>query len=217
MGLDISNPIIARSGSAAVIYDLSQPYETTITLPAGSSWSSGLHWHETHDENLRVVQGSIRVRLGNETTVLHAGQEANVPKYVRHEWSRANVSGDEDVIVLESTEPRDEEKHLFFWNLNGVILSGKGGVVNDLLLTLRLFMIFHTLDNWPVLLDLSSTRNFFGSFATTYLESTVTHVVLSFAAFISKMAGYRSIEDHFTPEPLLQGWNERQEAKKKLK
>jgi len=172
--------VISRPLPNAVTYDLSRPAHVTITLPSGSTWSSGLHWHETHTEYLRVVRGAIRVRLGGQERTLaatppHSHPEVRVDRHVWHEWRRADPTGSDDVVVVERTEPADGEKALFFWNLNGVILaagrmgSGRQGIMGfvylparlrglllDLWISLNLFVIFYHLDNVPVLLDLSS-------------------------------------------------------------
>ena len=209
MSFDTSNPIIKRAGSASVIYDLSKPSQTTITLPTGSTWTSGLHWHETHDEYLHVLQGSIRVRLGQTASIRRAGQEAKVPKHVRHEWSRADVDGGEEVIVVERTEPADEEKHLFFWNLNGTILlsSGEGPrFLKDWLIMLRLFMIFYELDNWPVLYEMSYVRRFLSETLAAYLEGSITHAVLASASKIGYMLSFKPIEERYTPAELYSTW-----------
>jgi hypothetical protein len=170
---------------------------------------SGLHWHETHDEYLQVKEGSIRVQLGNKELILQAGKETRVPRFVRHEWSRANVSEGEDVVVVERTDPRDEEKQLFFWNLNGVILTAEtAGVIDELLTTVRLFFIFHTLDNFPVFVNLSTFRKYVSGTWLACIESVVTHVVLGLAAILGKTIGYTAIDQRFTPLFLIQVWRE---------
>ncbi|KAH7135374.1 hypothetical protein B0J11DRAFT_158054 [Dendryphion nanum] len=126
----------------------SVPLKSTIHLPQSSTWSSGLHFHATHTEYLRLVQGAVFVRLGPTVQILSVkkGEEAvvvTVPRYARHEWGRAeewirkNWTGsvgpgmkveelDEEVIVEEWTDPIDIDKALFFWNLNGVIAPTPG-------------------------------------------------------------------------------------------
>jgi len=207
--IDTSNPIIERTGSNAVTYDLSQPHQTTITLPVGSAWSSELHWHETHNEYLQVIQGAIRVRLGGKTRVLRAGEEAKVAKFVRHEWSRADVSGGEEVVVIERTEPADVQKHLFFWNINGVILENQSakssGWFGELLTMLRIFLIFYKLDNWPVICDLSPFRMLLGE-QTTNFEVGITHFLLATGAFLARILGYKAVDATFTPPQLLHGY-----------
>lgn len=214
MAFNTSNPIIKRTGPSAVTYDLSEPTLTTITLPKNSTWTSGLHWHETHDEYLRVIIGSIRVRIGNDTLTLKAGQEAKIPKLARHEWSRADeAKADEDVVVIERTDPADEEKHLFFWNLNGVILNEGGrsgsGYFSEWLLMLRMFVIFYELDNWPILVELGWLRRFGSGVAAAYLEFAITHVVLATAYRIGRAMGFLPVDQRYTPVELFNVWSER--------
>ena len=118
--------VIERPLPNGVIYDMSTVGHVRITLPKSSTWSSGLHWHETHDEYLRVVKGTIRVRLGDSRQVISATDgnqpEIKVPRYAWHEWQRAAPDG-EEVVVIERTDPDDNDKAIFFWNLNGVILN----------------------------------------------------------------------------------------------
>ncbi|KAK3681115.1 hypothetical protein B0T22DRAFT_312433 [Podospora appendiculata] len=157
--------IISRPPPTAVIYDLTTANKATITLPRGSAWTSGLHWHETHTEYLRVVSGTIRVRLGDETFDVSAGPssaELRIDRYTWHEWARASVAGDEHVVVVERTEPADGEKAVFFRELNGVILgaaaaaaAGRAWVPSWVVgawVQWRLMVVFYRRDNFPVML-----------------------------------------------------------------
>ncbi|KAF2021016.1 hypothetical protein BU24DRAFT_13174 [Aaosphaeria arxii CBS 175.79] len=193
-----TSPIL-RTGSSAVVYhipttsttdtsDDNNNLKTTILLPRYSTWSSGLHFHATHTEYIRLVRGAIYVRLGSRTMVLtcEEGEEekvVTVPKYVRHDWGRAEwylrqrrgVGGrrhdaspevlGEDVVVEEWTDPRDLMKPLFFWNLNGVILNDGGGesaglavrmvrwMLGNWWVPFQLFVIFRELDNFPIFFE----------------------------------------------------------------
>jgi hypothetical protein len=103
---------ISRTGSSAVVYHVphspsssTTPLHTTILLPKHSQWTSGLHWHNTHTEYLRLVKGSISVRLGTQTILISAalggsfslkgpglveeGLTVQVDRGMRHEWGRA--------------------------------------------------------------------------------------------------------------------------------
>ncbi|PSR97447.1 hypothetical protein BD289DRAFT_425998 [Coniella lustricola] len=95
----LDNPVIKRSPPGAVIYDLSEPDQVTITLPTGSTWSSSLHWHEHHIEYLRVVKGSISVTLNDEKFTLSAesspaatSPEIRIDRNSWHEWRRADAA-----------------------------------------------------------------------------------------------------------------------------
>jgi quercetin dioxygenase-like cupin family protein len=100
---------------------------TTITLPPGPPWTSGLHWHETHTEYLQIIQGISRVTL-NGITLNYTAEDGIivVPRFARHEWQRADDAhshNDVDPIVREWTDPIDGQKEIFFRNLNSAILD----------------------------------------------------------------------------------------------
>lgn len=210
--------VIERPGS--VIYDLSTPGQAKITLPPSSTWSSGLHWHEQHDEYLKVIKGSIRVRLGDTVQTITAGQpEVKVAKNVWHEWQRAEAHG-EEVIVVERTDPDDGEKALFFWNLNGVILNAAAdvssfagdwapgaikGLMIEFWITLNLFVIFAHLDNVPVFLN---APKILGSSSTvsSWLDRMVSHSVLFVAEWTGFVMGVRPVQRRFTPSVAHDSW-----------
>ncbi|KAF2101256.1 hypothetical protein NA57DRAFT_72698 [Rhizodiscina lignyota] len=226
-----SNPIISRPPPSAVIYDLSSPTHTTITLPVGSLWSSELHWHERHTEFLRVIKGSVRVRLDNRSFVVKAPKESNeeaivrVDIGVRHEWKRADADeaagekDEEEVIVIESTEPADTEKRLFFWNLNGVILEAQQGstreqpkflaaLMMEWRIMLHLFVIFKGLDNFPVFWDLSTKLSGVGSGlrSAKRAEGLITHGIFWLVRIAGAALGMRAVEERFTPKELYLEW-----------
>ncbi|KAI1136902.1 hypothetical protein F5Y05DRAFT_414624 [Hypoxylon sp. FL0543] len=91
----------ARPPPAAVAYDVSVRDEATISVPPGSTWTSGPHWHEAHTEFLRVLAGRARIVLSGRSFVVGAGDGVVlVPRGAVHEWGRADgglglrVSGD---------------------------------------------------------------------------------------------------------------------------
>ncbi|KAL2183574.1 hypothetical protein L209DRAFT_759235 [Thermothelomyces heterothallicus CBS 203.75] len=120
--------VIRRNPPSAVVYDLSVPHQVTITLPAGSTWTSGLHWHETHTEYLRLVKGRIRLRLGDAVQTVSASlgdsfpspppEEIRVDRGVWHEWGRAARpekkprSGGEEVAAEEEEDEEEEEEEV---------------------------------------------------------------------------------------------------------
>lgn len=103
---------ILRSGFEAVAYHIptapstedASPLKATIALPRHSAWTSGLHFHATHTEYLRLVKGAIFVELNGRTTLISAivggevdartgqfvqeGLTIEVPRYARHNWGR---------------------------------------------------------------------------------------------------------------------------------
>lgn len=230
---------ITRPPPSAVTYDLHKPNITTITLPTFSTWSSGLHWHETHTEYLRVVKGYIRVRLGAQTHILGpTSPEVRVDRGVWHEWRRAEKGG-EDVVVEERTDPADGEKAIFFWNLNGVILEAQkmGGdpgkvlrvfparlrsLVLDWWTTLGLFVIFRALDNVPAFLDVPGFVD--GLDLGLWRVGTIpgarrflilvdyifAHLVLWFSSWLGWALRVNPVRREFTPaEEYDQWWSKR--------
>ncbi|GAW20270.1 hypothetical protein ANO14919_097710 [Xylariales sp. No.14919] len=239
--------VITRPAPAAVTFDLSHPTHTTITLAAGSTWSSGLHFHATHDEYLVVQRGAVRVRCGSKVQIVtvrpgSAPVEIAIPRGVWHEWGRAppdspgsDTSLDqEDVIVVERTDPADGEKSVFFWNLNGVILQQRPrwlpiGEFWGWWVTLQLFIIFAELDNVPVMLDvkewlvragLEGTMR--GLVGETRLEHCVKYVdeswsllVLWLVRLIGGILGIRAVRRKFTPDEAYKRWEENRKGGKK--
>ncbi|KAK5989554.1 hypothetical protein PT974_11081 [Cladobotryum mycophilum] len=229
--------VIERGLPNAVIYDLSLASQVTITLPSASTWSSELHWHETHTEYLKVIKGSIKVRLGRTEQIVTATEtsqpEIKVDRFVWHEWKRATSDG-EDVIVVERTDPGDGDKAIFFWNLNGVILNaGKlfddhrslgsylserfRGLIIDLWVTFNLFIIFRSLDNFPVFINVANTlptaiylHNTTIQKALSIADWAASHFILGLASWFGHILGIRPVRPEYTPAKNYALWLERQ-------
>lgn len=67
------------------------------------------HVHTKEDEIFKVLEGELEVTVGNETTVLKAGDLAFAPKNVPHTWK---VVGDQDCKTILSVFPAGLE-HMF--------------------------------------------------------------------------------------------------------
>ena len=223
--------IIERGPPNRVIYDLTEANRVRITLGRGSTWTSGLHWHENHVEYLKVAQGRVKVRLGDGVQVLHGSPEnqpeIKVERHVWHEWQRAQPDDGEDVVVIERTEPADGDKSLFFWNLNGVLLDAPTWLQDktywishvpvpalqtgllELWITLHLFVIFHHLDNMPVLVDFPGMAAGNSIMLQRILKSAdwaATHAVLYLAALLGKMLGVPPLRLKYTPAQEYAEW-----------
>lgn len=225
--------VIKRELPSAVTYDLSTPGSVTITLPPQSTWSSGLHWHESHDEYLRVIQGSIHVILGDEEHIITASDgnqpEVKVARYAWHSWQRASPEG-EPVVVVERTEPVDMQKAVFFYNLNGIILRAPAwdsklaplpsrvrALLVDAWVTLGLFVVFCHLDNFPVFIDcVTVSRRLpapLGASAVVRgmgrrVDWGITHVTLLFAACLGWLLGVRPVQRRYTPDAVFARWQD---------
>jgi hypothetical protein len=108
---------ILRPGHEAVAYhipifpstDDGTPLKSTIALPRHSAWTSGLHFHATHTEYLRLVKGAVFVELNGKTKLISAlaggelkatgqlvqpGLTIEVPRYAFHSWGRLEHNND---------------------------------------------------------------------------------------------------------------------------
>ncbi|KAF5242165.1 hypothetical protein FANTH_8797 [Fusarium anthophilum] len=230
--------VIKRPLPNGVIYDMSTVGQVRITLPASSTWSSGLHWHETHDEYLKLVKGTIRVRLGDSRQVISATDgnqpEIKVPRYAWHEWQRAAPDG-EEVVVIERTEPDDNDKAIFFWNLNGVILNSPKmlsdetsvvsrlpsrlqGLFLDVWIPLNLFIIFRSLDNIPVFLnapDLLPVSDNRLRGLLQNIDTVISHLILLVASWVGLILGLQPVQRKYTPDDAYATWKLRQKNFKK--
>jgi len=226
--------VIKRGLPKTVVYDLTDPLKVRITLPTGSTWSSELHWHEDHVEYLKIIQGSVKVRLNNTVQIISATPdnqpEIRVERYAWHEWQRADPRNGEDVVVVERTVPADGEKALFFWNLNGVILDAPalldnelrfakaipmlGDLLVDWWITLNLFIIFHHLDNMPVFLWFSDAAgdNPVLLKASKWANSVTTHSILFLATQLGRVLGLQPVRLKYTPMEDFSRWVERKMA-----
>lgn len=228
----LSTTLIERGPPNAVLYDLADSDHVTITLPVGSTWSSGLHWHEKHVEYLRIVKGTIRVVLGDQVHTVSASDdttELRVDRNTWHEWGRSDVSHGDEVVVIERTEPDDGQKIVFFWNLNGVVVKAQHLAcppymstllhrsLLDLWVTLNLFTIFRTLDNIPVFVNVPaafSKRGFtfkdntLGHILLRTADRLASHLVLFVVSWIAWGLGIHSVSREFTPENVWERWME---------
>ena len=216
---------ITRPFPSAVTYSIpTVPQETStqITLPPKSDWTSGLHWHERHTEYLHVQQGSVWVHADGVERIYTANSHGEtedarvviaIPRGVRHEWARADRGEPEgdarDVVVLETTDPADGEKALFFWNLNGVVLASSsnsaGGTLKSWLegfwLTLQLFVIFRALDNYPVFFRMPGIGS---ASIERRLQWLVTNTVLWVATLVGRVFDLRAIKEEYTPSKMFE-------------
>ncbi|KAF5540988.1 hypothetical protein FMEXI_8140 [Fusarium mexicanum] len=230
--------VIKRPLPNGVIYDMSTAGQVRITLPDSSIWSSGLHWHESHDEYLKVVKGTIRVRLGDSRQVISATDgnqpEIKVPRYAWHEWQRAAPDG-EEVVVVERTEPDDNDKAIFFWNLNGVILNSPKmfsdetsvvsrlpsrlqGLFLDVWIPLNLYIIFRCLDNIPVFLnvpDLSRVSDDRLRGLLQNIDTVISHLILLVASCVGSVLGLQPVKRKYTPDDAYSTWQSRRQNVKK--
>jgi mannose-6-phosphate isomerase-like protein (cupin superfamily) len=91
----------------------------------------GAHLHPTLDEKFTVLQGKIGYLLGEKKGVLQAGQSAELPRGVVHDWWNA---GNEEARVIVEVRPAARFEQMVI-TLFGLALEGKTnkkGVPNPL-------------------------------------------------------------------------------------
>jgi len=213
--------IFDRPGPEAVTYDLSKGDCVTITVPVGSKWTSGPHWHETHTEFLQVLQGRAFIRLGLRAGVY--GPEdgvIEVPKYTVHEWHRTEGKHDQDFLVVrEWTVPSDGQKEMFFRMLNSCLTEAHPQLkyttpamtprwmwswIESWIVPLQLFCIFRSRDNWPV---------FVGDDSGWY-SWCITHSVLGSASAIGYVFGLQGEYKEYIDAGHNKGFSTRAETRK---
>ena len=91
----------------------------------------GAHLHPTIDEKFTVVKGKIGYMLGEKKGVLQAGESAELPMGIPHDWWNA---GDEEARVIVEIRPADrfEQMALTMFGLAHEGKTNSKGVPNPL-------------------------------------------------------------------------------------
>lgn len=110
--------ILGRPGDSVVSFHFkpsdspARDGHTIISIPKGSTWSPGPHWHERYVEYVQVRQGSVCLLVNGKKSVITAEDGVQtIPKFAIHNWMRADSKSpadnkdDEEVIVEEWTDP----------------------------------------------------------------------------------------------------------------
>ncbi|KAF9559803.1 hypothetical protein CPC08DRAFT_708554 [Agrocybe pediades] len=107
-------------GGCTMTFLRNEPYLTRVHVAAIPASQGGTlyvppHWHEEHDELFRVLQGRLRVMIGDKTRdYVPSDGEIRIPKGMVHSISAFH---NEETIFEERTDPMDIEKELFFRNI----------------------------------------------------------------------------------------------------
>ncbi len=207
--------IIANEGGAKFPVPSGSSPEVALVFFVGSKRATGLHWHETHTELVRVAQGAacletdgfVRVITERDGIVL-------IQPGVRHQYWRADrdacveseddrllgVAREElerDLVIMESTEPADRDKEVFFRQILSLLEEMRGNGVREIAWMLwSSFVVFYGHDNYPVVVKV--TRRFGERLGKT-LEWVITHSILTIAAILGRFVGLRSTYDEYTP------------------
>lgn len=91
----------------------------------------GAHIHPTIDERFTVLAGEIGYRKGNETGVLRAGDSADLPRGITHDWWNA---GNEEARVIVEIRPaaRFEQMAITLFGLAAEGKTNAKGMANPL-------------------------------------------------------------------------------------
>jgi hypothetical protein len=115
-----------------------------------------------------------------------------------------------DLIVVESTDPADLDKEVYFRQIMSLLEEKKGNALPETLWMLwSFFVVFYGHDTFPVLVK-GTMR--FGEGVWKGVEQMVTHTVLGVAALIGRLVGLRCTYDGYTPAK-LRGNGDRVEPK----
>lgn len=173
--------------------DPDRPGITQITLPEKSTWSPGPHWHETHVEYFRVLQGRVLIKLGDRSRIVTPQDGAVVvEKYLIHDFMRADkdLPNDQkdsgDVITEEWTDPADGVKHVFFRNIFSTLQdSGYWGRLTFI----QALYIAASYDDYIV-------------FVPGRASYVVTHLMYSSIRFFGPLLGLQPWIEEYTPADL---------------
>ena len=91
----------------------------------------GAHIHPTIDERFTVLKGKIGYMLGDQKGVLQAGDSADLPRGIHHDWWNA---GDEEARVIVEVRPakRFEQMAITLFSLAREGKTDKKGIPNPL-------------------------------------------------------------------------------------
>ncbi|GLB39815.1 hypothetical protein LshimejAT787_0703250 [Lyophyllum shimeji] len=101
------------------------------------------HWHETHDEIIRVVEGRMEIMLGASVREYTPEDgDVRIPKGVVHSL---RTSEGVKCTFYERTDPMDDQKEIFFRNL-----LGKGAMSTNLFDAMLIFYHGDAVPAFPV-------------------------------------------------------------------
>lgn len=221
-------------GAASHSFDT--PSKTHLTVPVGSAWTPGRHWHNNHTEHFKVLSGAILVTINNNSFVVTgASPTLTIPRKARHELMRWDCPGRkghqnvaqeafrkemlakgqskeleklraQQVEAEEWTTPTDGEKEVFFRNLLSVISEPRKGILGEMLRFIHIVIIYQDLDTRMVILDMGSED---GNGWRGMVEEMMWWVVLGVAGLIGGVLGLKPVSEAYTPDRLISQWEEK--------
>ena len=187
---------------------------TRISIPAGSAWMPGPHWHEHYVEHVRVLKGRAKLVVsGVESTRGPGDGVVTFEKFVVHDFGRADGGkalkdgGEEGVVEVEEwTEPEDGFKQVFFYNLLSPMIDPNLGSATPTTspnitfpLVLQLLAAIPHLDNFVDPLPfLPHNLPVLGGFLFG-VKYVLTHLIYMAGSAVGRGMGYQRWVREYTP------------------
>lgn len=214
----------------AATHSVKDPSKAHLTIPVGSAFTTGHHWHNDHAEHFKVLAGALLVTLNNKSFVVtDASPVVTVPRKARHELMRWDCPGrkghqkaaqeifkkdmlakgesktleklrTQDVESDEWTTPADGEKEVFFRNICGAFLEPRTGLFGEVLRFVHIVIIYRGLDTSLVILDMGAED---GHGWRGMVEEMTWGVVSGMAGLIGGALGLHPVSEAYTPAPLI--------------
>ncbi|KAF2706242.1 hypothetical protein K504DRAFT_459545 [Pleomassaria siparia CBS 279.74] len=185
---------------------------SSSSSPSPSSSAAG------HGRNVVVVvrvDAGVRHNWGRAEEYLRTKRSMDVDVNEKSEKSEKSEGIEEladHVVVEEWTLPCSMSKPLFFWNLNGVIITSSSPsscpkralqyLLGTYWTSFQLFIIFHALDNYPVFVGFEPG---FGRLGRR-LEFALTWTVLWACSLVGRVVGVEAVSEERTPRSLWEAW-----------
>ena len=229
----VSSFTFPRPDTASI--SLNELDSNSLKVPAGSSWTSGRHWHDEHAEHWKVLSGAMLISLNNKSMVVTGGSPSiTLPRKSRHELMRWDCPGrtghqnaaqeafrkemlangeskeleklsGQEVEAKESTSPADGEKAIFFRNALSALSEPRSGILGEVLRVIHLVIIYQGLDAKMVILDMGPED---GSGWRAMVEEIIWWLVAGTANLVGALFNLKPVSRAYTPDPLISKWKE---------
>lgn len=213
----------------AASHSFNDPSKAHLTIPVGSAFTTGRHWHNDHAEHFKVLAGALLITINNKSFVVtDASPAVTIPRKARHELMRWDCPGREghqnaaqeefrkimlakgqlkelekfqaqEVESEEWTTPADGEKEVFFRNMLSAVSEPRTGLFGQILRFVHIVIIYHGLDTRMVILDMGAD----GHGWRAMIEEMIWGLVLGMAGLIGGALGLQPVSEAYTPGPLI--------------
>ena len=213
-----------------------EPSKIGLSVPIGSAWTSGRHWHDYHVEHYKVLSGAMLITMNNNSYVITEDSPIlSIPRKVRHELMRWDCPGRtnhqkaaqeafrkdmiakgrfkeleelgaQEVQAEESTTPEDGEKDIFFRNFLSAMSEPRTSMLGEVLRYIQIVIIYQGLDARMVVVDMQPESE---NGWRAMIEETIWWLIVSMANLVGVLFGLESVNKAYTPDPLFSQWEER--------